>query len=438
MSAVEVNFDGLVGPTHHYGGLGQGNLASIGNAGERSNPKAAALEGLAKMRTMLSLGLVQGVIPPQERPNVGALRRLGYSGSDQALVSQVARENLGLLSAVSSASSMWTANAATVSPSADTHDGRVHFTPANLSSHLHRSIETTETGQTLERIFSDSDKFTHHRALPSSSQTGDEGAANHSRLTTTHGSPGVELFVYGTEPLQLHSGRFPARQSLLASRAVAGLHGLTASNTVMARQSKQALDGGVFHNDVIAVADRDVLLYHESTFADEANVLAELRSKMGGPLRAVRVSSTQLPLGDAVSSYLFNSQLVQTPNGRVLIAPTDAEENTSAAGTIEALTGEAFDRVVFLNLRQSMRNGGGPACLRLRVVLTDAELASVHQRCLVTDALLDELEAWVTAHYRDSLSSTDLADPAFLDEVRTALDSLTEILALPRLYTFQQ
>ena len=439
MTTIEVNFDGLVGPTHHYGGLGQGNLASARHSGDASNPQAAALEGLAKMRQMLKLGLTQGVFPPQERPNMAVLRSLGFDGPDQEVVEQAAEADLDLFSAVSSASSMWTANAATVPPSSDTRDGRAHFTSANLASHLHRSIEASDTSALLKRVFPDPKLFAHHSPLPSNAQSGDEGAANHSRLTPDHSIRGVELFVYGTEPGEPQGGVYPPRQSLLASQAIARNHGLRPEHTVMARQSQIALDGGVFHNDVIAVGDRDVLVYHEDAFARPDEVLDELASKMSSRLRTFKVLRDDLPLEDAVTSYLFNSQLVQTPTGRrILVAPTDAEENEGANAVINGLKGDAFDHVLFMNLRQSMRNGGGPACLRLRVVLTPTELAHVHHASLVNDDLLAQLEGWVRKHYRTELSIQDLADPALLRETRAALDHLTHLLDLPNLYAFQQ
>ncbi|TWY25023.1 N-succinylarginine dihydrolase, partial [Serratia marcescens] len=131
MSGYEVNFDGLVGPTHHYAGLSFGNEASTQHQNSVSNPKLAAKQGLLKMKALADLGFQQGVLPPQERPHLPMLRRLGFSGSDEAVLAQAMRQSPRLLSALSSASCMWTANAATVSPSADSADGKVHFTAAN-------------------------------------------------------------------------------------------------------------------------------------------------------------------------------------------------------------------------------------------------------------------------------------------------------------------
>ena len=275
MPAVELNLDGLVGPTHHYGGLGQGNVASQRHRHEVSNPRAAALEGIAKMRLLVSLGIPQAVLPPQERPLVSALRRVGFAGDDDAVLAAAAGAAPDLLSAAASTSSMWAANAATISPAADTPDGRVHLTPANLVSQFHRSLEPPATARVLARIFADESRFAHHAPLPAALPFADEGAANQMRLCHSHGERGLEVFVYGREGDT--GGRHPARQSLAASEAVARLHGLAADQTLFLRQSDAALEAGVFHNDVIAVANENVLLVHERAFADSAAALNRIR-----------------------------------------------------------------------------------------------------------------------------------------------------------------
>ena len=221
----ELNIDGLVGPTHHFGGLSAGNLASQHHRHKVSHPKQAALQGLAKMKLLADLGIPQAVLPPHDRPDVASLRRLGFSGSDAEVIEKAGRDEPGLLSAFSSGSSMWSANAATVSPSADTDDGRVHFTPANLASNLHRCIESVTTATVLRAIFADESVFAHHGPLPQAAELGDEGAANHMRLSPAHGKSGLEIFVYGQSGNELATSQHPARQSLLASAAVARLHG---------------------------------------------------------------------------------------------------------------------------------------------------------------------------------------------------------------------
>ena len=83
---IEVQFDGLPGPTHHFGGLSQGNLASQAHAGFRSRPRAAARQSLAKMRRLLDLGAVQAVLPPLLRPDLDLLRESGFTGDDGAVL----------------------------------------------------------------------------------------------------------------------------------------------------------------------------------------------------------------------------------------------------------------------------------------------------------------------------------------------------------------
>ena len=443
MPAVELNLDGLVGPTHHYGGLGQGNVASQRHRHEVSNPCAAALEGIAKMRLLVSLGIPQAVLPPQERPLVSALRRVGFAGDDDAVLAAAAGAAPDLLSAAASTSSMWAANAATISPAADTPDGRVHLTPANLVSQFHRSLEPPATARVLARIFADESRFAHHAPLPAALPFADEGAANQMRLCHSHGERGLEVFVYGREGDT--GGRHPARQSLAASEAVARLHGLAADQTLFLRQSDAALEAGVFHNDVIAVANENVLLVHERAFADSAAALNRIREASaracGTGLVVIEVPEQAVSLADAVDTYLFNSQLVTLPaGGMALVCPAECRRHAATSRWLDGLVAAGGPVVAVhpVDVRQSMHNGGGPACLRLRVVLTPADLAAVHPGVMATPERLATLEAWVRRHYRDRLSIADLADPALLAESRRALDELTGILDLPGLYSFQR
>lgn len=443
--AIEANFDGLVGPTHNYAGLSWGNVASKSNVHAVSNPREAALQGLQKMKQLADRGYVQGILPPHERPHIPTLKALGFTGSDADILRSVAEQNPVVLAAVASASCMWTANAATVSPSADTADHRVHFTPANLSAKFHRSIEHVVTGRALGSIFNDEAYFAHHEALPTMGQFGDEGAANHTRLCASHGAPGVELFVYGqaafdeSRPAPV---RFPARQTLEASQAIARLHGLTDDHAVFAQQNPAAIDSGVFHNDVIAVGNGNVLFYHEQAFLDEKRMLADVRARLrGAELQAIKVMETDVPLSDAVASYLFNSQLLSTPEGGMMLAvPGECREIASVSNFLDGLVaaGGPITSVEVFDVKQSMRNGGGPACLRLRVALSDDELKAMHQGVLLDDALFERLSIWVQGHYRGELSQADLADPMLLDESRHALDELTGILGLGSIYDFQR
>ncbi|MAR72997.1 MULTISPECIES: N-succinylarginine dihydrolase [unclassified Halomonas] len=441
---VEVNFDGLVGPTHNYSGLAHGNVASMSHGGLVSNPREAALQGLAKMKALKDAGYVQGVLPPQQRPDLGALRSLGFAGDNGQVLAQAASQAPQLLRAVCSASSMWTANAGTVTPSLDAADGRVHFTPANLQSSFHRFLEPETTGRVLAAIFADPAHFAHHPVLPATPAFSDEGAANHTRLCGEHGEPGVHLFVYGRQAFGgdgVEPRRFPARQTLEASQAIARQHGLAEHQVVYAQQHPDAIDAGVFHNDVIAVGNGPVLLYHELAFRDEEATFDALREKMSTPLIPVRVPLEAVSLEDAVASYLFNSQLLSNDDGSMtLVVPGECQEREAVWRCIQdhLLAGNnPIGEVVVKDVKQSMRNGGGPACLRLRVVLSQAEREALSGRVLLDDALYADLVAWVERHYRERLAPEDLADPRLAEETLAALDELTSLLALGPVYPFQ-
>jgi succinylarginine dihydrolase len=437
VNTVEVNFDGLPGPTHNFAGLAHGNLASAGSAGIRSFPRQAALQSIGKMRSMLELGLTQGILPPQPRPAFHFLSSMGFTGPTDAIIQQLAEESPALLAAVYSSSSMWVANAATVTPAPDSADGRIHFTTANLSSQLHRSLEAEDTRRLLETIFPDSDAFAQHAPLPCI--LSDEGAANHTRLCGRYEDKGVSLFVYGRrlispEPQQ---PKLPARQTLEASQSVARSHGLAPSNTVYARQLPAAVDAGVFHNDVICVGNRNLLFVHEQAFENQQQILDRLDATCEGTLEAIIVPAGIISLERAVSSYLFNGQLI-TPNedrtAQILVAPLECRDDLVVAGYLDQLVSQsALSAVRFLDVRQSMRNGGGPACLRLRVVMSDGAISRVGARVIADDSLLDTLETWIETHYPEHIDPRDLLDPELVAGAQTALQGIYRILNLDNL-----
>lgn len=442
---VEMNFDGLVGPSHNYAGLSHGNIASSAHKGTAANPKAAALQGLSKMRHLLNLGIPQALLPPQERPFISGLRALGFTGTDAQVLETAFAQSPALVANYSSASCMWTANAATVTPSADSRDGRVHFTPANLTAMPHRALEDAQTQRTLSMIFQDTDHFAVHAPLAHTPLLGDEGAANHNRLCAEHGAEGVELFVYGRDALGPKTDlKFPGRQTLQASQAAARLHGLTDANNVFFPQSAAAINAGAFHNDVVCVSNETVLFFHEMAFDDPAALERMIKVKaasLGFAPQFIMARADAVPLSDVISSYLFNSQLVTLPEGGMaLILSTQVEETASTKAFVdETLAGDnPIVQAHYLDLRQSMANGGGPACLRLRVALTPAQRTAVHSGVVMTPAKIDALETWVKTHYRDRLTISDLGDAEFLAETRTALDALTQLLDLPCLYDFQR
>lgn len=448
-NASEVNFDGIIGPTHNYGGLSYGNTASEINRFKISNPREAALQGLDKMKFLADMGIGQAVLPPQERPFLPALRELGFSGNEHSIIKNVYREAPELLIAVSSSASMWAANAATVSPSLDSNDERLHITPANLISKFHRSIEAATTSKVLKTIFHDQEQFVVHDSLTASPYFADEGAANHTRFCASHGKAGVQLFVYGRNAFNTDSNApkiYPARQSFEASAAIAKRHQVDHNRVVFARQHPDAIDAGAFHNDVVSVGNQNVFLFHERAFLDKDRVISEIRDKVAKGCHTdmifLEVNANDISLKDAVSSYFFNSQLITKADGSmVLIAPEECCKNLAIKAYIEKLVSSdnnPISEAHYFNLKQSMENGGGPACLRLRVVMTAEEIAAAHQGVFLTDDLYNKLKAWVVKHYRDRLEIKDLADPNLLDEGYRALNELTQLLKLGPLYDFQR
>ena len=441
MKAREVNFDGLVGLTHHYAGLSFGNEASTKHRFQISNPRLAAKQGLLKMKALADAGFPQAVIPPQERPNVAVLRQLGFTGSDEQVVEKAGTQMPQLLSAASSASSMWVANAATVAPSADTLDGKVHLTVANLNNKFHRASEAGTTEQVLRAIFRDESRFSVHTALPQVAMFGDEGAANHNRLGGDYGEPGLQLFVYGRdEGTGPAPARYPARQTLAASQAVARLNQVNPGQLMFVQQNPLVIDQGVFHNDVIAVSNRQVLFCHEQAFVHQSALLHALGDRVPG-FMPIEVPTEAVSVQDAVATYLFNSQLLSRDDGSMmLVLPQESQNHPGVWRYLNQLVAEdnPISELRVFDLRESMANGGGPACLRLRVVLTPEEQRAVNPAVMMNDTLFNTLNDWVDRYYRDRLTQADLVDPQLLREGREALDALTRILQLGSVYPFQQ
>jgi succinylarginine dihydrolase len=415
-SLVEINFDGIVGPSHNYAGLSLGNLAATSNAGNPSHPRAAALQGIAKMRAAIALGLKQGIFLPHRRPNEAWLASIGANLTDADPV---------LLANALSASPMWAANAATISPAPDTRDGRCHLTVANLVTMPHRSHEWPATLAQLRLAFKDVRYFAVHAPVPP--PFGDEGAANHMRLASAHDAPGIEIFVYGTG-----GGSFPARQHQQASRAVARLHGLDPARTLFVAQSEEAIAAGAFHNDVVAVANGRVLFAHERAFADKERLYDDLR-RLLPDVEIVETPAARVSLADAIRSYLFNAQLVSLPDGETaLIVPTETRETPAVWSWLEEMAAGngPIRRVEVVDVRESMANGGGPACLRLRVV---ADPATVDPRFLVDEAKLDGIAAVIERTWPETIEPGELADPALWERIIAARAALLEHIGLTAL-----
>ncbi|MBN8544429.1 MAG: N-succinylarginine dihydrolase [Alphaproteobacteria bacterium] len=431
MSAYEWQFDGLVGPTHNYSGLSYGNVASTKNANNPSNPRLAALQGLEKMWFVTSLGINQAFFPPQPRPVLSVLRSLGFSGNDIHMLETAAKQAPDLLASVYSSAFMWAANAATIAPSSDCADGKLHFTPANLISNFHRKIESSFTYKTLRKIFGNERFFTVHEPLPDATRFSDEGAANHMRVAGAHGSEGLHVYVYGiSEDSSIRPEKFPARQNRQAFEAIARQQ--TVKHALHIQQHPHVIDQGVFHNDVIAMNTTRLMIAHEKAF------VTPLKQQIRLPdFQYVEITDDMLTVPECVATYFFNSQLLELPSGEmVIVAPKECEEHARAHAVFAALESgnKLISNVHYIDVRESMRNGGGPACLRLRVVMTEEESQAMHQGIILTEERYKMLRQWVQQFYRDRLSFDDLRDPKLITEVEDALTALSRIIEMPDLY----
>jgi succinylarginine dihydrolase len=415
---TEINFDGIIGPSHNYAGLSLGNLASAKNVGGVSRPRAAALQGIEKMRVNLRLGLTQGFFMPQDRPAIGWLN---------VMETDLEHAEPALRACAFSASSMWAANAATVTPAPDSINGTCNITVANLVTMPHRSIEWTHTINQLIVIFGH-DAFTVN--WPAQSTFGDEGAANHMRLCKDHSSPGIEVFVYGKS-----GGTFPARQHIQASKFIARRNQV--KDALFVQQSDEAIAAGAFHNDVVAVANEYVLFAHEQAFDDKERLYSDLRTRLP-EIEIIEVPAASVSLDDAIQSYLFNAQLVTLPSaqGMALILPTEAQENPRVWAYLQTLIAGngPIRRLVPVDVRQSMANGGGPACLRLRVV---CDPATVDRRFMATEKKLDKIADVITAHWPEQIAPHDLSDPGLAEQVVTARLALLKACNLHKVYRME-
>jgi len=435
----EINFDGLIGPTHNYAGLSQGNLASQKHLNQTSNPKAAALQGLDKMRLIMDQGIPQGFFLPHERPHLMTLRAIGFGGTDEEVINQAAKKNPALLKNVYSASSMWSANAATFSPSIDSNDQKIHITPANLNSMFHRSIEHEFTKTQLELMFGG--VATVHEPIKNISGYGDEGAANHLRVSAQHLMPGFQIFVYGSSAFEVHQGII-ARQAEEISQAVSTQHQLDPDRVLFLKQNEQAIHSGSFHNDIVSLANEEVFIFHQEAFTDRVElerVLHQLKDHVKG-FHPIEILSKDISLDDLVSSYLLNSQLITIKNNEMMmLLPEEVQNHDNCMKWLEEIKSSSpIKRFEFVDIHQSMMNGGGPACLRFKAVVNSDELDKINKKFLLSSEKLINLRALVSKHYRDRINPDDLLDIKLMEESYLFLDELTQLLGIGSIYSFQK
>jgi succinylarginine dihydrolase len=435
----EINFDGLIGPTHNYAGLSQGNLASQKHLNKTSNPKAAALQGLDKMRLIMDQGIPQGFFLPHERPHLKTLRALGFSGTDEDIINRATKQNPLLLKNVYSASSMWAANAATFSPSIDSYDQNIHITPANLNTMFHRSIEHEFTKTQLELMFGG--VAIVHDPIENISGYGDEGAANHLRVSEQHLKSGFQIFVYGSSAFEVHQGMI-TRQAEEISKAVSIMHQLDPDRVLFLKQNEQAINAGSFHNDIVSLANEEVFIFHQEAFADRVElerVLHHLKDQVKR-FHPIEILSEDISLDDLVSSYLLNSQLITVKNNEMMmLLPEEVQNHSNCMQWLEEIKSSSpIKHIEFVDIRQSMMNGGGPACLRFKITVNNNEFNQINEKFLLTPKKLMGLRALVTKHYRDKLNPADLLDNNLVQESYRFLDELTQLLDLGNIYDFQK
>ena len=435
----EINFDGLIGPTHNYAGLSRGNLASQKHLNKTSNPKAAALQGLDKMRLIMDQGIPQGFFLPHERPHLKTLRALGFSGTDEDIINRATKQNPLLLKNVYSASSMWAANAATFSPSIDSYDQNIHITPANLNTMFHRSIEHEFTQTQLELMFGG--VAIVHDPIENISGYGDEGAANHLRVSEQHLKSGFQIFVYGSSAFEVHQGMI-TRQAEEISKAVSIMHQLDPDRVLFLKQNEQAINAGSFHNDIVSLANEEVFIFHQEAFADRVElerILHHLKDHVKG-FHPIEILSEDISLDDIVSSYLLNSQLITIKNSEMMmLLPEEVQNHSNCMRWLEEIKSSSpIKHIEFVDIRQSMMNGGGPACLRFKITVNNNEFNQINEKFLLTPKKLMDLRALVTKHYRDKLNPADLVDNNLVQESYRFLDELTQLLDLGNVYDFQK
>ena len=433
---IEINIDGMIGPTHHFGGLGVGNIASLSSRNQVSNPREAALEGLAKMELLSRMGIEQFYLPPPERPNWDWLESIGFSGNRGDVLKRCFDEAPSLLSAAYSSAFMWTANAATVAPSCDTLDRKLHIVPANLCSNLHRGQEAFERRDQLREMFGPLDDVEVHESLPSVMALRDEGAANHMRLCSRDGTKAIHVFVYGPSD-EPQSTKFISRQSELAARQVACCLRLNRDDCGFVQQMPRAIDAGVFHNDVIAMSNGNMMIYHEHAFENSEHVVGMIRekfiSKAAEPFIGLPVTESELPLEEAVRTYLFNSQLISIEaQDMALICPLQCVQSPAVSALLDRWIldqSNPIRKVHYCSLDQSMKNGGGPGCLRLRAMLDGPQIAKMGNHHRVTDHRIEQLRSLVVASFSGALTLSDLVR---LDFAEQAIATAKKIAAMSK------
>ncbi|RAP29456.1 hypothetical protein DID78_03615 [Candidatus Marinamargulisbacteria bacterium SCGC AG-343-D04] len=426
MSYSSVFIDGLMGPSYHFGGLSLGNTWSETHFKEISFPKKAALEGLHKMFEVYSLGLHQYVLPPVRKDVSALFRSLGYDHFNSESLRELFSVNPYFVSSVFSSSSAWLANIGHVTPACDSFTHKMNVTPANLNYCFHRSCDVEGYRDLLSTLFENCHDVVLHRPITSS--FGDEGSANTVRLSASSGE-GFFLYVYGKTVDRTYSHKYPARQSKEAFDILVKQHHVS-RKFVMVQQSQEAIDAGVFHNDVICFGLENLLIVHESAFENQEEVMSYVKElyeeTFSEDLQVIVISREMMSLEEAVKSYFFNSQLLPLSDGGFhCFVSTHSRKYSALEQVLQYIQSECSRfSYSYVECDESIKNGGGPACLRLGFVASEHDRKLLNDAFLLTQERYDFLYSFISRHYPDEMQFEQLRDYEFLCECREIVDSL--------------
>ena len=368
----QVFIDTIPGPTNHFGGHAVGNIASMNSKNNILNPQKAALEWLEKVKKVAMIGGNQFVLPPQRRPLTHKKKTLTQSDISSSFI--------------------WMANAGLFIPRIDTQLENNQFIPANMKQSEHRNIEHPFHQYWLKKILKYS-KCNFHKIL----DINDEGSANSIRLWHKKNQCGVNIFVYGKP-----NARYPIRQSKSSCEKIINI--TKPRHYILLEQTKEAIDAGVFHNDVIAFGFKNTIICHEKAFSNQKQELKKLKkiftNSLNAPLNIVEIANNSLSLNAAVKTYLFNSQVIEINNKFELICPIEVKENPNSYKITEKwVTNGLFNKVHFVNIKSSLKNGGGPACLRLCLYLNDNEVKKIPTKFKLDKTKYKKISKIILEHY---------------------------------------
>ena len=260
-------------------------------------------------------------------------------------------------------------------------------------------------------------------------------------MSAQHLKPGFQIFVFGSTAFDAHHDII-ARQAEEISQAVSTQHQLDPDRVLFLKQNEQAINSGSFHNDIVSLANEEVFIFHQEAFADRVElerVLHHMKDHVKG-FHPIEILSEDISLDDLVSSYLLNSQLITVKNNEMMmLLPEEVQNHPNCMRWLDEIKSSSpVKHIEFVDIRQSMMNGGGPACLRFKTVVNNDEFDKINKKFLLSPKKLMDLRALVSKHYRDQLNPEDLLDIKLMQESYTFLDELTQLLDLGAIYNFQK